>query len=71
MAALLSVASLVLPVRPSEAVFVGMMTSFLAYAGTVIWVFAVRSATRAWVGLLVATMVLLPTAGWVWDGGGI
>ncbi|MFT0546012.1 DUF3649 domain-containing protein [Allopusillimonas ginsengisoli] len=70
LAALLSVAALALPVRPSEAALIGMTASFLVYAAAVIWVFAVRSATRAWVGLLVAAVLLLPVAAWVWYGGG-
>lgn len=69
LAVVLSVAALVLPGSSSESVFIGMMASFLAYACAVIWVFAVRSATRAWVGLLMATVALLPAAGWVWYGG--
>lgn len=71
LAVLLSVAALALPVAPSERVFIGMMASFLAYTGAVIWVFAVRSAARAWVGLLAAAVVLLPAASWVWYGGAI
>ena len=47
----------------------GMLASFVVYTGAVIWVFAVRSARRAWAGLLVAALVLLPGAAWVWQGG--
>jgi F0F1-type ATP synthase assembly protein I len=47
-------------------VFAGMVASFLVYAGAVIWVFAVRSATRAWVGLLIAALPLLAAAWTVW-----
>ena len=36
----------------------GMQLSFLAYAGAVVWVFAVRSARRAWLGLVVAAAAL-------------
>ena len=46
-----------------------MLASFVVYTGAVIWVFAVRSARRAWAGLLVAALVLLPGAAWVWQGG--
>lgn len=69
LAALLSVAALALSLKPSEAAFIGMMASFLAYAGSVIWVFAVRSAMHSWLGLLTAAAVLLPAAYWVWSGG--
>lgn len=62
LAALTSLAALALPLPPSEAVFTGMLFSFLVYAGTAIWVFAVRSARRAWAGLLVAGLPLLAIA---------
>lgn len=65
LAALFSVAALALPIAKSEAVFTGMLGSFLVYAGAVVWVFAVRSATRAWGGLLLAGLALLPLAGYV------
>jgi len=65
-AALASVAALALPLAlplaRTEAVFTGMMASFLVYAGAVVWVFAVRSARRAWIGLAVAAMPLLAAA---------
>ncbi|QKQ49881.1 MULTISPECIES: DUF3649 domain-containing protein [Achromobacter] len=62
LAALASVAALALPLARTEAVFTGMMASFLVYAGAVVWVFAVRSARRAWIGLAVAAMPLLAAA---------
>lgn len=70
LAALFSVAVLALPISRPEAVLWGMQLAFLVYAGAVVWVFAVRSATRAWVGLVVAALVLLPLALWVWHGAG-
>ena len=63
LAALFSLATLALPDRwasPAEKVLWGMQLSFLWYCGAVIWVFAARSATRAWLGLLVAALFLLP-----------
>jgi len=62
LAALASVAALALPLARTEAVFTGMMASFLVYVGAVVWVFAVRSARRAWIGLAVAAMPLLAAA---------
>lgn len=59
LATLISLAALALPLPPSEAVFTGMLFSFLVYAGTAIWVFAVRSARRAWAGLVLAALPLL------------
>lgn len=71
LAALSSVAALALPVSWPEAAFTGLMFSFWVYTVAVVWVFAVRSAQRAWLGLLVAALVLAVPAGWVlWAGGG-
>jgi hypothetical protein len=47
-----------------------MLASFLLYAGAVIWVFAVRSAARAWLGLGIAAMLLLPAVYRVSAGAG-
>ena len=58
LAALSSVAALALPIDPQQAVFTGMLLSFLLYAGAVVWVFAVRSARRAWLGLALAAAPL-------------
>jgi hypothetical protein len=66
LAALLSVAVLALPANRIQAVIGGMLGSFAIYAGAVVWVFAVRSATRAWVGLILAALLLLPFAWSVW-----
>ena len=66
LATLFSVAVLVRPGPAPEAVLAGMVASFLVYTGAVIWVFAVRSAWRAWGGLLLCAALLLPAACWVW-----
>lgn len=71
LAALFSLAALALPVARSEAVLWGMQLSFLAYAGTVVWVFAVHSAWRAWAGILLVLVALLPFALCVWRAGGV
>lgn len=63
-AALASVAVLALPMSKPQAVLTGMMASFLIYAGAVIWVFAVRSALKAWLGLIV---VVAPLALAAWS----
>lgn len=70
LAALASVAALALPMARTEAVFTGLLLSFVVYTLAVIWVFAVRSATRAWAGLLVAGVPLLLAAWSVWKGNG-
>ncbi len=65
LAALSSVAVLALPMPKPQAVIAGMLASFLVYAGAVIWVFAVRNAWRAWLGLLLAGAPLLLAAWFV------
>jgi hypothetical protein len=57
-AALASVAVLALPISRPQAVLTGMLASFAIYAGAVIWVFAVRSAWKAWAGLVIAATPL-------------
>ncbi|MCY1512028.1 hypothetical protein D9M68_464730 [compost metagenome] len=55
----------------SEAALTGTLASFLVYAVAVMWVFAARSAWRAWTGLTIAAalqglLLLL----WTQGGGG-
>ncbi len=58
--ALVSIAcAVLLPLARSEAVIIGMMLSFLAYAGVVLWVFAARDAWRAWAGVLLPGLLLM------------
>ncbi|MCQ9617542.1 DUF3649 domain-containing protein [Paenalcaligenes niemegkensis] len=66
LAALSSIAAVALPIARSEAVFVGMLGSFIVYAGAVVWVFAVKTAVRAWLGLLVVALPLGLAAWPVW-----
>ncbi len=47
-----------LPGTRAEAVLTSMLLSFLIYAGAVMWVFACRSASRAWAGMLLPSLVL-------------
>lgn len=49
-----------------QAVLTGQLASFVIYAAAVIWVFAVRSALRAWAGLLVVAAPLSLAAWSVW-----
>lgn len=69
LAALCSIAALALPIDGRQAVFTGMLASFLLYAGAVVWVFAVRSAWRAWLGLLITALPLWLVAQTVGSGG--
>lgn len=66
LAALGSMAALALPMDKPQAVLTGMLASFAIYAGAVVWVFAARSALRAWAGLLAAAVPLLAAAWSVW-----
>jgi hypothetical protein len=67
LAALTSVAALILPMDKPQAVLTGMLASFIVFACAVIWVFAVRSARRAWVGLLIAALPLSVAAWAAWS----
>ena len=67
--ALCSVAALALPAAMPQAVLSGMMLSFLVTAAAVVWVFAARSALRAWLGLGLAALPLLLACGLVWRAG--
>ena len=69
LASFASVAVLALPMSRPQAVLTGMLASFAIYAGAVVWVFAVRSALRAWAGLLVTAAPLALAAWSVWRGG--
>ena len=62
LAALGSVAVLALPLSKPQAVLTGVLASFAIYTGAVIWVFAVRSALKAWLGLIIVAAPLLLAA---------
>jgi len=47
-----------LPLSRADAVLTGMMLSFAVHAGAVVWVFSVRDAVRAWLGLALPAAVL-------------
>ncbi|MGO3869193.1 MAG: DUF3649 domain-containing protein [Alcaligenes sp.] len=59
LSALFSVATLALPTSRPEAVLWGAQFSFLIWTASVLWVFLARSATRAWVGLLIGCVLCL------------
>lgn len=46
-----------LPLPQSDGVLVGIQTSFAIYTIAVIWVFAAKTATKAWLGLFVPSVV--------------
>jgi hypothetical protein len=51
------------PMARAEAVVTGMMSSFVVYLLAVIWCFACRTAWRAWLGLIVPSLLLAAAAG--------
>ena len=53
-----AVLSLWLPIARVEATLAGTLASFVVYVCAVMWVFAARSAWRAWLGLAVPAAVL-------------
>jgi len=61
--------ALIWPLPKSQAVLAATMLSFTLYAAAVIWVFSVRSVTRAWLGMLIPT-VLVAALCWVLQAGG-
>ncbi|UUD62329.1 DUF3649 domain-containing protein [Pseudomonas seleniipraecipitans] len=61
--------SLVWPLPKSQAVLSATMLSFTLYAVAVIWVFSVRSVTRAWLGMVIPTAVIALLC-WVLQSGG-
>ena len=50
--------SYLLPMPKSDAVMTGLLLSFAIYAAAIMWVFAVRSFHKAWIGLAVPSLVL-------------
>lgn len=61
--------ALLLPVSRAEATQASTMLSFIIYAVVVIWVFSTRTATRAWIGLLVTALPLGLICWWLIAGG--
>lgn len=47
-----------LPMAPADAVMTATMLSFAIFTCAVIWVFAARSAVRAWLGLALPSLLL-------------
>lgn len=53
----------VLPLPPAEAVMTAVLLSFCSYTVAIVWVFAARTAIRAWIGLLMLATLF---AGMAW-----
>ena len=63
-----TVSAIYFPGTRAEAAIFGMLVSFVIYTLAVMWVFAVRSAWRAWIGLGVAALPLWLAARGIWQG---
>ncbi len=48
----------VLPIPRSEAAVIGNLLSFAVYVGAIIWVFSLRKPGRAWLSLLLSSILL-------------
>lgn len=61
--------AILLPGSRAEAVLAAMLLSFLIYAGVVMWVFACRTASHAWTGILLSSLVMgsLLLIDWNWS----
>lgn len=56
------------PIPRAQAVLASTMLSFVWYTLAVIWTFSARSATRAWVGLVLAIVLLGLPCWWLLAG---
>ena len=57
--------SVSLPMARSEAVMTATLLSFALYTCAVMWVFATRSALRAWLGLAIPAAVIAAILQWM------
>jgi len=60
--------ALALPLPRADAVTIATLLSFVVYTCVILWVFATRSAARAWVGVAACSAVLGALL-WAWQGG--
>ena len=63
--------TVVLPVDYYKALLFSMQTGFLWWTCIVIWCFASRTATRAWIGLALFTLPFALIDAWYWYHGGL
>lgn len=54
--------SVALPMARAEAVVTATLLSFVIYTVAVLWAFATRSVTRAWLGIMVPTLLCVVVA---------
>lgn len=63
--ALTVLSALVWPLPQAEAVLASMMLGFVWYTLAVMWVFSVKSATRAWLGMVLPTFIVAALCWWL------
>lgn len=63
-------AAALLPSQYYLALLLTSQTGYLYYTGIIIWCFAARTATRAWLGLALLAVPLLLIAAWYLTQGG-
>lgn len=63
-AAIAALLALVWPLPRADAVLASTMLSFTVYTLIIIWVFSTRSASRAWLGMIVP-LVLVSAVVWL------
>ncbi len=51
--------SIALPMPRAEAVYLASLLSYVVFVIAVLWVFAARTAWRAWAGVIVPTLILV------------
>lgn len=56
--------ALSLPAERNKALMFSMETGFITWSLIIIWAFSARTATRAWVGLILAALPLLAIDIW-------
>lgn len=57
--------ALVWPLPRAQAVLASTMLGFVWYTAAVMWVFTAKSATRAWVGMVLPTAVIALLCWWL------
>jgi uncharacterized membrane protein len=61
--------SFLLPITPRNAFLYAVQSGFLIYTLVIIWAFAARTATKAWLGLLLVAVPLALVDGYYyWQG---
>lgn len=63
--------TLLLPVERYKALLFSMQSGFVVWTLLILWIFAARTATRAWLGLLLFTLPLAAVDAWYYFNGAL